>query len=254
MLHTNRMKQRLREGQEVTGLFCSIPAPITVEMIGLAGYDFVIIDTEHVLVNPETLEHMLRAAEAVGITALVRVADTNAGTILRALDGGAYGIVAPHIAEPAQLAALVRASRYHPEGQRSLNGGRPGAFGKFSLVDYMHTANQEIMVVPMIESRQGVESIDAILDHPGIDMIMVGTADLSQSYGVPWQTGHTVVTQAVETVFAAARARDIPFCAILRKADEIAEWRRKGVQAYILGDERGVSFRALQDHLRRFST
>jgi len=234
-------------------LFCSIPTPIAVEMIGLAGYDFVIIDTEHVLINPETLENMLRAAESVGVTALVRVADTAAGTILRALDGGAHGVVAPHIAEPAQLAALVRASRYHPEGQRSLNGGRPGAFGKFSLVEYMGKANREIMVVPMIESRQGVESIDAIVDQPGIDMIMVGTADLSQSYGVPWQTGHPSVTEAVETVFAAASRRGIPFCAILRNADEIAEWRRKGVRAYLLGDERGVSFRALQDHLRRFS-
>ncbi|MDQ0916519.1 HpcH/HpaI aldolase/citrate lyase family protein [Paenibacillus sp. V4I5] len=252
MLRTNRLKQKLREGKEVFGLFCSIPSPVVVEMIGLAGYDFVIIDTEHVLINPETIEHMIRAAEAVDLTALVRVPEADAGAILRALDGGAYGIVVPHIESIEQAEFIVKASRYFPQGERSLNGGRPGAFGKNSLLAYMSRANDEIMVIPMIESKQGVERIEEIVSVEGIDMIMVGTADLSQSYGVPWQTQHEVVRKAVRTVCSSAVKKDIPFCAIPRKLDEMDEWRESDVKAYVLGDERGIAFRALQDHLNKY--
>lgn len=252
MLRTNRLKQKLQEGQEVFGLFCSIPSPVVVEMIGLAGYDFVIIDTEHVLINPETIEHMIRAAEAVDLTALVRVPKGDAGSILRALDGGAYGIVFPHIESIEQAEVIVKASRYFPQGERSLNGGRPGAFGKNSLLAYMNRANDEIMVIPMIESKQGVERIEEILSVKGIDMIMVGTADLSQSYGIPWQTQHEAVRKGVQTVYSAAVKQNIPFCAIPRKLDEIDEWREANVKAYVLGDERGIAFRALQDHLNGY--
>jgi 4-hydroxy-2-oxoheptanedioate aldolase len=252
VLRTNHLKQKLREGQEVFGLFCSTPSPVVVEMIGLAGYDFVIIDTEHVLINPETIEHMIRAAEAVNLTALVRVPEADSGGILRALDGGAYGIVVPHIESKEQAEVIVKASRYFPQGERSLNGGRPGEFGKNSLLAYMNRANDEIMVIPMIESKQGVERIEEIASVEGIDMIMVGTADLSQSYGVPWQTQHEVVGKAVQTVCSAAVKQGIPFCAIPRKLDEIVVWREADVKAYVLGDERGIAFRALQDHLNRY--
>jgi staphyloferrin B biosynthesis citrate synthase len=253
MLQTNRLKQQLREGREIFGLFCSIPSALMVEMIGLAGYDFVIIDTEHTLINPETLEHMLRAAEAVGLTALVRVPNADAGATLRALDAGAYGIVVPHVDSQAQVAAVVKASRYYPQGQRSLNGGRPAAFGRASLVEYMERANAEIMLVPMIESSTAVERIEEIVGQDGIDMLLVGTADLSQSYGLPWQLQHQTVRQAVERIYQAATRRNIPFCAILRRSEELDYWRARQVPAYILGDERGIAFRALQEHRKRYA-
>lgn len=252
MLRTNRLKQKLREGQEVFGLFCSIPSPVAVEMIGVAGYDFVIIDTEHVLINPETIEHMIRAAEAVDLTALVRVPGADSGAILRALDGGAYGIVVPHIESREQAEVIVRASRYFPQGERSLNGGRPGSFGKNSLLAYMNRANDEIMVIPMIESKQGVERIEDIVSVEGIDMIMAGTADLSQSYGVPWQTQHITVREGAQAVYSSAVKQGIPFCAITRNLDEMNEWRKADVKAYVLGDERGIAFRALEDHLNKY--
>ncbi|MDQ6421977.1 aldolase/citrate lyase family protein [Paenibacillus sp. LHD-117] len=253
MLQENRLKRKLRDGHPVFGLFCSIPSPVVVEMIGCADFDFVIIDTEHVLVNPETLENMIRAAEAVGITALVRVSELNPKEILRALDGGAQGIVVPSVESREQAQQIVRACRYYPLGTRSLNGGRPGAFGKHSLVAYMEKANEEIMVVPMIESRAGVERADEILSVPGVDMVLEGAADLSQSYGVPWQLREASVREGLLRAHAAAERNGVPFCAIPRASEDIEAWQERGVRAFVLGDERGIAFRALRGHLQTYS-
>jgi 4-hydroxy-2-oxoheptanedioate aldolase len=249
MLRENLLKKKLHAGDTVFGLFCSIPHPALVDMIAAAGYDFVIIDTEHVLINPETLEHMLRAADAAGITALVRVPDAAPNTILRVLDAGAQGVVIPHVSTPELAEAAVRASRYHPLGMRSLNGGRPADFGKIDLRRYLDYANEQILVVPMIESREGVENSAEIAAVQGVDMILEGAADLSQSYGVPWQTTSEIVRTALASVAEAAQKHGVPYCAIPRAEEDLANWKRRGVRAFVLGEERGTAFRALRAQL-----
>jgi 4-hydroxy-2-oxoheptanedioate aldolase len=246
MLTVNRLQEKLRRGQEVFGLIASIPVALTVEMIGHAGYDFVIMDLEHVMINPETVEHMICAAETAQITPLVRVPEVDAKEILRVLDSGAQGIVVPHVESREQMEELVQAVKYGPEGKRSLNSGRPAAFGKGNLVEYMKRANEQIMLVPMIESQLGVERIADILSVPGIGMVLEGAADLSQSYGVPWQTDAAIVQEGLQRVFAASKEAGIPYCAIPRRDGEYVAWVEKGVHAFVLGDERGIAFRALQ--------
>jgi 4-hydroxy-2-oxoheptanedioate aldolase len=250
-MRPNLLKQKLLRGETVFGLFCSIPAPASVELAGAAGFDFVIIDTEHTLVNPETLENMLRTAEAVGITPLVRISGgADAKEILRALDGGAQGIVAPCVESAAAMRQIVAACKYHPQGMRSLNAGRPGAFGKHSLAEYVVQANQEIMVVPMIESLAGVEHVAAILNVAGVDLVLEGAADLSQSCGLAWQTSAPPVQEALQKIHQACVAAAVPYCAIPRADGDYADWRDRGVSAFVLGDERGIAFRALQAKLQ----
>lgn len=249
----NQLKRKLLAGEQVFGLFCSIPAPASVELAAAAGFDFVIIDTEHVLLNPETLEHMLRTAEATGITPLVRIAHGDGSDekeILRALDGGAQGIVAPCVESAEAMRRIVAACKYHPQGMRSLNGGRPGAFGKHSLAEYVVRANEETMVVPMIESLAGVGNIRAILDTPGIDFVLEGAADLSQSCGLPWKITAPAVQEALQQVQQACADTRVPYCAIPRADGDYAAWCGRGVKAFVLGDERGIAFRALQAKLK----
>ncbi|MBI0525033.1 siderophore biosynthesis protein SbnG, partial [Dickeya dianthicola] len=186
MLRTNHLKRKLAAGTPVYGLIASIPSPVSVELVAEAGFDFVIIDSEHVLINPETVENMIRVAESYALTPLVRVADANPKTMLRLLDGGAQGIVLPMVEQAEQVRAAVRACYYHPQGERSLNSGRPGAFGKHSLAEYVALANREIMLTAMIESAEGVRQAEAIAAVAGLDMILEGAADLSQSLGIPW--------------------------------------------------------------------
>ncbi|SDF87505.1 4-hydroxy-2-oxoheptanedioate aldolase [Onishia taeanensis] len=246
MLRTNRLKRALAEGRAVHGIMASMPTAASIELIAEAGFDFVVIDTEHVLINPETVEHMIRTAESYRLTPLVRVADADPKTLLRLLDGGAQGIVLPQVEDPATLERAVAACKYAPEGGRSLNAGRPGAFGKASLAEYVVKANREVMVVAMIESRRGVEDIEAICAVPGLDMVLEGAADLSQSLGVTWQPEHPEVIQELERVQRVASEQTVPYCAFLRHAAAKARWQARGVNSFMLGDERGIAFRALQ--------
>lgn len=253
MLQTNKLKARLRGGRPVLGLLNSIPAPLLVEMIGYAGYDFVILDTEHVNVNPETLENMIRAAECAGITPLVRVASAAPEAILRALDAGAQGVVVPHVRNRAEAEEAVAASRYYPRGQRGIGGGRTTGFGTIDLPSYLERANREIMVAAMIEDRDGVECIDAIASVPGIDMIIEGAIDLSQSYGVPGQAQHPDVQAAIQRVAAGCQQHGVPFCAIPRIPEQFERWRGQGVNTFLLGDDRSLSFRALKGNRAQYT-
>jgi len=253
MLQTNQLKRALADGKTVFGLLNSIPSPLLVEMIGYAGFDFVILDMEHVCLNPETLENMVRAAECAGVTPLVRVPSAAPDAILRALDCGAQGIVVPHVRTAAEAAQAVAASRYAPLGTRGISGGRTTGFGTLDLPTYFARANSQIMVAAMIEDRQGVDNLDAILSVAGIDMVLEGAIDLSQSYGVPGQAQHPMVQDAIETIAANCRRHGIPFCAIPRVPAQADAWKARGVQAYLLGDDRGVSFRAIKAHLATFS-
>ncbi|WP_219418631.1 HpcH/HpaI aldolase family protein [Pseudonocardia nigra] len=249
MLRPNAVKAKLAAGEEVYGLFCAIPSPVLVEMIGCAGYDLVILDTEHALVDPQQLENLVRAAEAVDLTPFVRVSEADPGAVLRALDAGAMGVVVPHVRRRPDVDAAIRAARYAPEGMRSLGGGRVPGFGRIDLVDYVRRANAEIMVVPMIEDAEAVDDLPAILAGGGVDLVLEGAADLSQSYGVPWQTRHPRVRDAVRRVHTTCTEHGVPFCAIPRTRSDHEEWRAAGVRAFVLGEERGLAARALRAHL-----
>jgi 4-hydroxy-2-oxoheptanedioate aldolase len=249
MLQSNRLRARLAAGERVYGLINSIAAPLLVEMIGYAGFDFVILDLEHVGVNPQTLEDLIRAAECCGLTPLVRVPGVEPGTILRALDAGAQGIVVPRVQDAQQARQAVCAARYHPLGERGISGGRTTGFGTLPLAEYMALANREIMVVAMIEDADGVRNIEAIVAVPGIDMVLEGAIDLSQSLGLPAQAQHPRVQEAVRRVAAACAAQGIAFCAIPRVDGQHEAWCEAGIKAFLLGDDRGISARAMRAHL-----
>jgi len=135
---------------------------------------------------------------------------------------------------------------------RGISGGRTTGFGTLGLEDYMALANREIMVVAMIEDSAGVENIDTIAAVPGLDMILEGAVDLSQSLGVPGQALHPEVQSAIHRVAAACAARALPFCAIPRADGQHEAWCKAGVKAFLLGDDRGLSFRALKANLGNY--
>lgn len=249
MLQANRLKASLAAGREVFGLINSLPLPLMTEMIGYAGFDFVILDLEHVGVNPQTLENMIRAAECAGTTALVRVPQAAPDIILRVLDAGAQGIVVPHVCNREEAERAVASTRYHPLGTRGIAGGRTTGFGTLPLPDYFERANRELMVVVMIEDRAGLDAIDDILTVPGIDMVLEGAMDLSQSLGVPTDVQHPSVQAAIARVAQACQARGVPFCAVPRASGQCEHWRTLGVNAFLVGDDRATAFRAMKQML-----
>lgn len=249
MLRSNEFKAALARGDTQFGLINSVPAPLLVEMLGYAGYDFVVLDLEHVGVNPETLENLIRAAECSGVTTLVRVPGASPETILRVLDAGAQGIVVPHVRSAEEARVACEAARYHPQGKRGISGGRTTGFGTLKLPDYMARANAELLVAVMIEDQEGVAAIDEIVAVPGIDLVLEGAIDLSQSLGVPGDAQHPSVRTALAHVAERCRHAGTPFCAVRRAEGDLEAWLAQGVRTFLLGDDRAVAFRGLKAHV-----
>ncbi|MDQ8738882.1 aldolase/citrate lyase family protein [Paenibacillus sp. LHD-38] len=243
-MRKNRLKEKIRRNEPVFGLFVSIPHPIIVEMIGHAEYDFVIIDFEHASTNMETVEELVRAAELLEITPLVRISRVDRNEILKVLDCGAQGIVIPHVESREQIEAAISYAYYHPIGTRSLNSGRPGAFAKYSLTDYIAEANEEILIIPMIESVEGVNRSGEILSASRVGFVLEGAADLSQSLSVPWDTEHPEVQRHLQRVREAAQLCSVPYATVSRNVEGHLRWAERGVNIFVLGDDRNTAFRA----------
>lgn len=242
-----RLKARLHLNDALYGLFCSTPAALSIELIAAAGYDFVVIDLEHTLIGAEQLAGMLLAARAAGIAALVRVAAPHQA--LQALDAGAEGIVFPRIRSAQAAREAVRFCHFAPHGERGLNATWRSGYGRDDLVSAMETAREHTLVVAMIEDLEGVEQADAIAAVDGVDVLLEGAADLSQSLGLPWQTRHPDVCAAVSRIRAAALHHGKTFCALPRAPEDFQVWHGNGVRMFILGDDRGIARRAMAAHL-----
>jgi 4-hydroxy-2-oxoheptanedioate aldolase len=115
----------------------------------------------------------------------------------------------------------------------------------------MQRANREVMCIPMIEDREGVENIDEILEVDGISFVLEGAADLSASYGVPWETDHPLVRNALSHVRERAKRAGVPFGAIPRNREQMKMWWTRGVRVFVLGDDRGIAYRAMKAHLEQ---
>ena len=204
MIH-NKLKQIFAEGKAALGSFVTLNAPDLVEILALAGFDFVVIDNEHGPMGQESSQNLIRAAELRGITPIVRVPDTMEGTILHILDVGAHGIQVPQVNDPEIAQAIVQRSRYRPLGMRGVAFARSGDYGLTDMSRYFDHENSQVMVVAHCENTTCLENLDAICSVPGIDVIFLGPYDMSQSMGITGQVTHPRIQEAAEKVVAAAK-------------------------------------------------
>jgi len=194
----NTTKNKLQKGESVYGLFCTISAPAIVEMAGLLGFDFVIIDAEHGPMDLETCEHMIRAADSVGITPIVRVAVNLRQNILRYLDAGALGVMLPMVNTREEAHAVVESVKYPPMGRRGLAGVRANSYAlNQGLADYVKDANRETLVMTQVETMDAVRNIGDMAKVEGLDVLFVGPTDLSASMGYPGQADQPQVRETI---------------------------------------------------------
>ena len=176
------LKDRLADGERLLGVLLRIPAEEVVEMCAVAGFDFVLIDCEHGPADLVPLRQHLAVTAAYAVPTLVRVGSAEPALALRALDAGAAGVVAPHIDTPAQARALVDSVHYPPLGHRGFaTYSRVGRYGQVDPRAHQERLVAETLVIGMIESPEGVTNCGAILETPGLDGVMIGTADLRAS-------------------------------------------------------------------------
>lgn len=181
---TTSLRQRAHAGEKLLGALLRMPSEELVEMLAVAGFDFVLIDCEHGPADIVALRHHIALAQVHGVPVIVRVGEGDRGQILRVLDQGAEGILAPHLDTAEDAAALVDAALYPPIGSRGFaTYSRAGRFGLVAPGAHKDSWLENTLVLGMIESPRGVAQVDAIAATPRLDGIMVGPADLAAASG-----------------------------------------------------------------------
>ena len=207
------LKQRLANGEPLLGPLVRMPNETLVELTGLVGMDFVVLDTEHGPGDQIPLGQHLTAAAAAGIPALVRVGQLS--EILRVLDLGAAGVIVPHVSSVEQAEQAVRAASYPPRGDRGFaTYSRAGRLGLADAAEHLRTAAENTAVVLMIEDAQGVAAAGQIAAVPGVDGLFVGPADLAVALGHAGRQHEPEVAQAIRSVHDAARRAGVAVVSI----------------------------------------
>lgn len=234
----NRVLACLRRREPVIGCVLTIADEFVVELIGRAEFDFVIIDTQHAPIGVETLQRLMIALHPTGSTILVRARWNDAPTINYILDLGADGVIVPLVNTADDARRAVAAAKYPPEGSRSW-GPRRALRLHGGAEEYGRDANDNVLVLPQIETEEAVVNLDEILDVPGISGIMVGPADLANSLGYAHDRGNAAVGSVVETVLEHCLAHDVPFGHFTNTIELSSFWIKRGALITTCGGDVG---------------
>lgn len=237
MLAKNSLKQALAENRPVLGAFQKFADPVAVELLALSRFDYVLIDNEHCQSNPESLFNNVRAAQGMGMHALVRVQCNDPVQILKALDMGASGVQVPNINTRQDAEDLVRFCRFAPHGVRGFgNTTRAGAYGTLPIKEFMRRGNEETLISAHCETREGVQNLEAIVAVQGLDIIFIGPGDLSQAYGCAGEAPSAELTQAIKFIIATA-LRAGKHVGIACPVTQVRAYYEQGVRFFAVGTD-----------------
>jgi 4-hydroxy-2-oxoheptanedioate aldolase len=212
----NRMKARLKANQPALGCSVMFPSPQIVEMLGHAGFDWVLLDCEHGSLSLSDVEVMAMAADAVGITAIARPRTNSTADIQSVMDRGVMGVQVPHINSADDARRAVSAVKFGPGAGRGLAAGtRPDQWGLGAkMPDFTEAANEQSLVCVQLEHETAIRNADEILKVEGVDVFFIGPSDLSQSMGHPGNPGEPGVAKAISDtrakIVAAGRIPGMP--------------------------------------------
>ncbi len=200
-MRPNALRHLHRDGRTIVNGWLSISSPYVAELAAHQGYDALTVDMQHGMVGFEGAMAMFQAIATTAVIPMARPSENSPAEIMRLLDAGAYGIICPMVSTAADAARLVGACRYPPAGRRSFGPARGLLYGG---TDYFAGANAEVLAFAMIETREALDNLDAILGTPGLDGIYIGPNDLAIELGCAPRNEH----DDPAVVSAIARARD----------------------------------------------
>lgn len=243
MIRENKVKQKLKNGEPVIGTFVKNMDPGIVEILGNAGMEFFVIDSEHVSYNPESITNLVRAADLSGIVPIVRVRESTAVNIMQALDTGALGYHAPNVDTPEQARIAVDAGRYAPKGNRGFAPTHRAAnYGMMEKQEYIDMANSQILTVLHCETMESVRNLDEILKLEELDVIFIGPMDLSQSLGrdVMGQRNHPKLLETIDLIIDKVRKSGKAVGTVADNTEMARELIAKGVQYIPVSSDQGM--------------
>ena len=207
-MRENRLRTIWSGGRTVMNGWLHVPSSFSAEVMAHAGYDSLTVDMQHGPVDYGSLVSMLQGISTTDTVPIVRVPWHDPGLIMQVLDAGCYAVICPMIGTREQAEAFVGACRYPPAGYRSFGPYRATLYGG---EDYTEHADDAIVTMAMIETREALQNLDGILGVPGLDAVFVGPSDLGQSlgYGPGVDREEPEVVEAMDTVLAAATERGL---------------------------------------------
>jgi len=233
-------------------------SPDCVEVLARSDADFAIIDCEHGSFGFDSMVNMLRAADAGGLPALVRVPDHNQSFIMRVLDAGALGVVIPNLANCDQARAVASAARYPTGANRGSRGACPNTraswHGTVDWKQFVEWSNANVRVWGIVETLTGVRNIEDILLSGCLDAIIVGAFDLAQEIGVAGDVLNPKVTELLDHVVDRAQVHQVPVMATLFASSpedfsrEVERWFKRGVRMFNIGSDKSLISHAIRTH------
>ena len=228
-IRTNRVKEKLAAGQVAT-ILSGTNDPDLIDQLGTLDVDGIWLEGEHGGVDYADLGNLTRACDLWGKTSIVRVMDNDYATIYRTLDRGAQGIVVPHVNTHAEAEAVVRAAKFAPLGQRGMFTSRQG----FGVGDYFRTANDQSLLIVLIEDIVAVRNLDEIVKVDHIDVFFVAPNDLATSMGHIGNMGHPEVQQTIDLALTQI-VQSGRVAGMLVNAGNVERYTRMGVRVVMTG-------------------
>jgi len=230
MARKNLMKERLRNGETLVGAFSTIHSPALVELLGLLGMDFVIVDGEHSSLTPETAEQLYRAAELRNLACVTRIGENHPQVIQKFLESGALNVMIPLVNSKEDAQRVVHAVKYPPLGKRGLAASRASDWGLLpgGLAEQVRVSNEETFIIIQVETLDAVKNYHEVLSVEHVDLVFFGPSDLSSVLGVPGQTTHPQVISLIENLGQQALAVGKAVGTIARTGEEYRHWRERG--------------------------
>ena len=244
----NSFKRDLLAGKRLIGCWSSLANAITTEVLGVAGFDWILLDGEHSPNDVSTFIPQLMALKDSASAPVVRPTSNNEVEMKRLLDAGFYNFLVPFVESADEALRAVRATRYPPQGVRGVSvSQRSNRYG--TVPDYFKTINDHICVMVQIESRAGVAATKAIAEVDGVDCVFVGPSDLAAALGHLGNAGHPEVQQAIAAVFLEAKACGKPTGILAPLEADARRYMDMGATFVAVGSDLGV-FRAGTQALR----
>jgi 2-keto-3-deoxy-L-rhamnonate aldolase RhmA len=248
-----RFRERLAAGERLLGTFLKTATGHATEILGGAGFDFVVVDAEHAPFSRGDIDLMMLAARAAGIASVVRVPSADEAHLLNALDCGAAGVLVPHVHSAAKLRGIVSACRYAGGTRGFSNSPRAGEYGALGFADHIANADRSTSVIAMIEDVAALDALDEIFAVEGLTAAFIGRGDLSAALGAP-HVGAPAVVAAVARITDAARHHGIALIAHVGSGDDpdVARLSGAGVSGFLVSSDQGLMRQAALAARRAF--
>lgn len=245
-------REKLDNGKYVYGPFMKTSDPMFVEAVGLAGFDYVILDMEHGPVTIENQQNNIRAAEARKTVPIIRLKNRAENTIGKALDIGAYGIQVPQINNAKEAENVVKFAKFYPYGMRGVcRFVRAADYSNCDRYEFFENS-KDVLIILQLEGIKAIENLDEILEVDGVDILFIGPYDLSQSLGIPGQVNNPIVVDAMKGIVEKARAKGKKVGTFVDTPADLKMWKEIGVQYLSYSVDVGIFMDACKDLRKSF--